>query len=103
MGPAQPAGRQAAPALSAGHPKQPSRHRLAIRGAEQRPSLVTCYRIGMVKQVRSLASEHLDDASALSSEQEQGIEQALASLQAGKGRSLEEVRQTIRAASAKRR
>jgi hypothetical protein len=57
----------------------------------------------MVKQARSHASEHLDDAPALSPEQEQGIEQALASLKAGKGRALEEVRQTIRAASAKRR
>ena len=65
--------------------------------------LVTCYRAGMVKQVRSHASEQPDDAPALSPEQEQGIEQALASLKAGKGRRLEEVRQTIRAALAKRR
>ena len=57
----------------------------------------------MLKQARSQASEHVDDAPALSTEQEQGIEQALASLKAGKGRSLEEVRQTVRAALAKRR
>lgn len=56
-----------------------------------------------MKQAHSHASDHLDDAPALSSEQEQGIEQALASLKAGKGRSLEEVRQTIRADLAKRR
>jgi hypothetical protein len=69
----------------------------------QRTPLVTCYRGGMVKQAHSHASDHLEDAPALSSEQEQGIEQALASLKAGKGRTLEEVRQTIRADLAKRR
>jgi hypothetical protein len=57
----------------------------------------------MVKQARSHASDHLEDAPALSPEQEQGIEQAIASLKAGKGRTLEAVRQTIRADLAKRR
>jgi hypothetical protein len=56
----------------------------------------------MAKQTGSYGSEDLDATPALSSEEERGIEQALASLKAGKGRSLEEVRQTIRAVLAKR-
>jgi hypothetical protein len=57
----------------------------------------------MVKQALSETGEHLEDAPALSSEQERGIEQALASLRAGKVRSLDDVRLAIRAALAKRR
>lgn len=58
----------------------------------------------MAKQVRSYLSEDaLDEAPGLTLEQEQGIEQALASLKAGKGRSLEDVRRTMQAVLTKRR
>jgi uncharacterized membrane protein len=43
--------------------------------------------------------EPVDDAApALSPEDEEGLRQALASLRAGKGRTIDEVRQTINAA-----
>ena len=58
----------------------------------------------MAKQVRSYVSEEaLSEAPSLTPEQEQGIEQALASLKAGKGRSLEDVRRTTQAVLTKRR
>lgn len=39
--------------------------------------------------------EAVDDAPSLTSDEEQGIEQALASLRAGQGRTTEQVRQRI--------
>lgn len=39
--------------------------------------------------------EAVDEAPALASDEEEGLEQALASLRAGKGRTSEQVRQTI--------
>ena len=42
--------------------------------------------------------ESLDDVPALTREEEDGLHQALASLRAGKGRTLDEVRSTIDAA-----
>jgi len=41
--------------------------------------------------------EAVDDAPALTEEEDEGLRQALASLHAGKGRSLEQVRQRIAA------
>jgi hypothetical protein len=58
----------------------------------------------MAKQVRSyVTDEALDEAPGLTPEQEQGIEQALTSLKAGKGRSLEDVRRTMQTVLTKRR
>jgi hypothetical protein len=58
----------------------------------------------MSKQVRSaLSEEAVDGAPELTPEEEQGIEQALASLKAGKGRSLADVRRTMQAVLTKRR
>ena len=39
--------------------------------------------------------ESLDDATSLTPEEDEGIRQAMASLEAGRGRSLEEVRERI--------
>jgi hypothetical protein len=39
--------------------------------------------------------EAVDDAASLTSEEEQGIAEALSSLRAGKGRTADQVRQTI--------
>ena len=42
--------------------------------------------------------EAIDDAPALTEEEDEGLQQALASLRAGKGRPIEQVRQRIDAA-----
>jgi len=54
------------------------------------------------KELRDLPAgtyvvEAVDETSSLSPDEEQGLQQALTSLQAGKGRTVEDVRETIEA------